>query len=121
MPGHHQLRDLRSAKGRRRMTERVTIGKELSQESLSVRVPVHRDRNGHETPVIIRKVKRTRRLPQRSKEMVFASLHHHSTFSYGDGYALPSAHVRRAEEIGLTALAATEHGNISSHVQLESS
>jgi DNA polymerase-3 subunit alpha len=52
--------------------------------------------------------------------MTFASLHHHTTFSYGDGYALPEAHVRRAEEIGLNAMAATEHGNISSHVQLES-
>ena len=89
-------------------------------DELSVRVPVHRDGHGHETPVVIRKVKPTRRLPQRSKEMIFASLHHHTTFSYGDGYALPSAHVRRAEEIGLTAIAATEHGNISSHVQLES-
>src|SRR2546430_7317904 len=36
------------------------------------------------------------------------------SFSYGDGYALPEAHVRRATEIGLNALAATEHGNISS-------
>lgn len=88
-------------------------------ESLSIRVPVHRDGHGHETPVVIRKVKRTRRLPTRTKEMTFASLHHHTTFSYGDGYALPSAHIRRAEEIGLNAVAATEHGNISSHVQLE--
>lgn len=51
--------------------------------------------------------------------MTFASLHHHSTFSYGDGYCLPSAHVRRAEEIGLDTIAMTEHGNVSSHVQLE--
>ena len=88
-------------------------------EFVDIRVPVRRDGHGHVTPVIIRKVKRTRRLPQRTKEMVFASLHHHTTFSYGDGYALPEAHVRRATEIGLNALAVTEHGNISSHVQAE--
>src|SRR5438105_8908354 len=32
-------------------------------DELSVRVPVHRDGHGHETPVVIRKVKRTARLP----------------------------------------------------------
>lgn len=101
------------------MTERKLIGREDQFEALSIKVPVHR--HGHaQAPVIIRKVKRTARLPQRSKEMVFASLHHHTTFSYGDGYALPEAHIRRAQEIGLSAVAATEHGNISSHVQLES-
>lgn len=51
--------------------------------------------------------------------MRFASLHHHTTFSYGDGYALPEAHARRAEEIGLNTIAVTEHGNVSSHVQME--
>ena len=100
-------------------SDRKLIGREDQFDALSVRVPVHRHEDGHETPVVIRKLKRTRRLPRRMKEMTFASLHHHTTFSYGDGYALPSAHVRRAEEIGLTAIAATEHGNISSHVQLE--
>jgi DNA polymerase-3 subunit alpha len=51
--------------------------------------------------------------------MKFASLHHHSTFSYLDGFAMPEAHVRRAAEIGMQAMALTEHGNISSHVKLE--
>jgi len=51
--------------------------------------------------------------------MTFVSLHHHSTFSYLDAYQLPEAHVRRATEIGMRGLAMTEHGNISSHVQLE--
>src|SRR5499427_10835779 len=88
-------------------------------EFVDIHVPVHRDGHGHTTPVVIRKIKRTRRLPQRTKEMTFASLHHHTTFSYGDGYALPEAHVRRATEIGLNAMAVTEHGNISSHVQME--
>ena len=83
-----------------------------------VRIPVHRDGH-HTTPVVVRKVKRTRRIPQRTREMTFASLHHHTTFSYGDGYALPEAHVRRASEIGLNAMAVTEHGNVSSHVQME--
>jgi DNA polymerase-3 subunit alpha len=95
-------------------------GQSVDKTHEKIHIPVHRDGRGHETPVIVRKVKRTRRLPQRSREMTFASLHHHTTFSYGDGYALPEAHVRRAEEIGLNAIAATEHGNISSHVQLES-
>lgn len=53
------------------------------------------------------------------KEMVFCSLHHHSTFSFLDGYGLPEAHARRAAEMGMTHLALTEHGNVSSHVQLE--
>lgn len=51
--------------------------------------------------------------------MRYVSLHHHSTFSFLDGFALPETHVRRAGELGMTALALTEHGNVSSHVQLE--
>lgn len=51
--------------------------------------------------------------------MKYVSLHHHSTFSFLDGYALPETHVRRAAELEMAALALTEHGNISSHVQLE--
>lgn len=53
------------------------------------------------------------------KEMEYVSLHHHSTYSYLDGFALPSAHVRRAAELGMPALALTEHGNVSSHAKLE--
>lgn len=53
------------------------------------------------------------------KKMQFCSLHHHSTFSYLDGYGLPEAHVRRCAELGITHLAMTDHGNVSSHVQLE--
>jgi DNA polymerase-3 subunit alpha len=49
----------------------------------------------------------------------YVSLHHHSTFSYGDGYGLPRQHVERAAELGMGALALTEHGNVSSHVPLE--
>lgn len=36
-----------------------------------------------------------------------------------DGYGLPSAHVARAADLGMSALALTEHGNVSSHVKLE--
>lgn len=53
------------------------------------------------------------------KPMRFVSLHHHSTYSYLDGYQLPEAHVRRANELNMSALAITEHGNIDSHVALE--
>lgn len=53
------------------------------------------------------------------REMGYVSLHHHSTYSYLDGFALPSAHIRRAAEIGMPAMALTEHGNVSSHVKLQ--
>jgi len=51
--------------------------------------------------------------------MDFVSLHHHTTFSYGDGYGLPSEHVEFVATQGGKAIAFTEHGNISSHVQGE--
>ena len=51
--------------------------------------------------------------------MEYVSLHHHSTFSYGDAFGLPVEHVEFAAEAGMKALALTEHGNASSHVQLE--
>jgi DNA polymerase-3 subunit alpha len=93
--------------------------RDQSLDELQIKLPVRHDCSNGDQPLLVRKVKRTRRVPQRSKDMVFASTHHHSTFSYLDGYALPEAHVRRAAEIGMTAMALTEHGNISSHVQLE--
>jgi len=51
--------------------------------------------------------------------MKYVSLHHHSTFSYMDGFGTPERHVERAVELGMSALALTEHGNVSSHVQHE--
>ena len=54
-----------------------------------------------------------------TKPMRFVSLHHHSTFSYLDGYQLPAAHIRRAQEINMGAIAFTEHGNVSGHVKAE--
>lgn len=51
--------------------------------------------------------------------MDFTSLHSHSTFSFLDGYAMPEAHCARVAELGMSALALTEHGNVSSAVALE--
>ncbi len=51
--------------------------------------------------------------------MRYCSLHSHSTYSYGDGYGPVEAHVERVKALGMTALALTEHGNVSSHVKLE--
>lgn len=51
--------------------------------------------------------------------MRFRSLHHHTTYSFLDGYGLPESHVRRAGELEMPSIACTDHGNISGHVQLE--
>lgn len=51
--------------------------------------------------------------------MRFCNLHHHSTFSHGDGHGTPAQHVTRAAELGYSAIALTEHGGVSSHFQLE--
>lgn len=51
--------------------------------------------------------------------MKYVSLHHHSTYSFMDGYGTPEQHVQRAVDIGMGSLALTEHGNVSSHVRLE--
>ena len=51
--------------------------------------------------------------------MKFINLHGHTSHSSGDGHKLPEDHVKRVKELGMKALAITEHGNTSSHVQLE--
>jgi DNA polymerase-3 subunit alpha len=51
--------------------------------------------------------------------MRFVSTHHHTTFSYQDGHGTPEDHVKRAAELGMSALAVTDHGNVSGHVGLE--
>ncbi len=53
--------------------------------------------------------------------MRFVNLHHHSTFSFGDGFGTPAQHVQRAMELGYSAITLTEHGlgSVSSHWQLE--
>lgn len=52
-------------------------------------------------------------------DMEFVSLHHHTTFSTLDGYGTPEQHADRAAELGMGAMAFTEHGNVSSHVRAE--
>ena len=54
-----------------------------------------------------------------SKGQNFVSLHHHTTFSYGDGYGQPEAHIKRAADLGIGGVAFTEHGNVTSHVKAE--
>ena len=73
----------------------------------------------HEQPRLVRQDRRTARVPRRVSTMRFHSLHHHSTYSFLDGYALPEAHTRRATEIGMEGFALTEHGNLASHVKFE--
>lgn len=42
--------------------------------------------------------------------MDYVSLHHHSSFSYGDAYGLPAEHVEFCALHGMKAMALTEHG-----------
>lgn len=51
--------------------------------------------------------------------MKWVSLHGHSTFSFQDGFGPVADHVARVKDLGMNTLALTEHGNVSSHVQLE--
>lgn len=51
--------------------------------------------------------------------MKYVSLHHHTTYSFMDGFGTPAQHVERAAELGMDSVAFTEHGNVSSHVGLE--
>jgi DNA polymerase-3 subunit alpha len=50
---------------------------------------------------------------------IFCSLHHHTTFSYLDGYGTPEQHAQAAARLDMYALGLTEHGNVTSHGQLE--
>ena len=47
----------------------------------------------------------------------YVSLHHHTTFSFLDGFGLPADHAENAAKLGAKALAITDHGNISGHIQ----
>jgi DNA polymerase III alpha subunit len=51
--------------------------------------------------------------------MKFVSLHHHTTYSFLDGYGTPEQHLLRAVQLGYKAIAFTEHGNTSSHFRAE--
>jgi DNA polymerase III subunit alpha len=84
------------------------------------RAKIHMGAGSHEHPALVRKPAKRRTLkPAVKRDMRFVSLHHHSTYSPLDGFQLPEAHARRAVELGMKAIAMTEHGNVSSHVQLE--
>ena len=43
-----------------------------------------------------------------------SSLHTHSYFSILDGYSSPEENLKRASELGLKAVAVTEHGEVTS-------
>ena len=45
----------------------------------------------------------------------FVNLHTHSTYSFLDGFGHPEQFIARVKELGQTAIAVTDHGNISSH------
>jgi DNA polymerase-3 subunit alpha len=49
----------------------------------------------------------------------FVSLHHHNTFSFLDAIGTPFEHAEIAAAYGMSALAITDHGNVSGHVQHE--
>ena len=51
--------------------------------------------------------------------MKFVSIHHHNTFSFLDAIGTPAEHAEIAAEYGMTALAETNHGNVSGWVQHE--
>ena len=44
--------------------------------------------------------------------MSFVHLHVHSAYSVLDGFGSPSALVKRAKELGMPALALTDHGTM---------
>lgn len=43
------------------------------------------------------------------------SLHTHTTYSFLDGYGTPEQYIERLKEIGCSAMAVTDHGNIFAH------
>jgi hypothetical protein len=110
-------------KPERRFGDHDSVGNKLDARGRAPGQPRYGDHDaeatkygGHEhDPPIILRARKTGNL----KPMRFVSLHHHSTYSYLDGYQLPDAHVRRAIELNMGAMALTEHGNIDSHVKFE--
>lgn len=48
----------------------------------------------------------------------FVSIHNHTEYSLLDGVGHPSDFVKRAKELGQSAIGITEHGNVSSHRRL---
>jgi DNA polymerase-3 subunit alpha len=50
--------------------------------------------------------------------MVYVGLHVHTHFSLFDGIATPQEYVDRAHELGMSALAITDHGSLSGHREM---
>ena len=48
----------------------------------------------------------------------YVALHVHSHFSLMDGVATPQEYVKRAVELGMPAIAITDHGTLSGHREL---
>lgn len=90
-----------------------------------IKVSAFKKRQGghvHYQPLSVRAQRRQAamaRMHRNLKPMRFVSLHHHTTYSFLDGFQLPDAHVRRATEINMGAMGVTEHGNTFSHVKFE--
>jgi Zierdtviridae DNA polymerase len=80
------------------------------------RIPGEPGGHDHEIPVGIR---RRRNGAKGDKPMRWPSLHHHTTFSFGDGAYMPEVHLRRAAELNMQAIAFTEHGNVASHAKAQ--
>lgn len=51
------------------------------------------------------------------QDKIFAGLHNHSFFSLGDSISSPEDMARKAKELGMNALAITEHGTLASWLQ----
>ena len=51
--------------------------------------------------------------------MSYSALHSHTMFSLLDGYGTPEEMLQQATNIGLNALAVTEHGNQYSYVYFD--
>jgi DNA polymerase-3 subunit alpha len=49
----------------------------------------------------------------------YVELHHHTTYSYMDGHGTPAQHAEAVAVHGMSAMAITDHGNTSGHVQTE--
>ena len=47
--------------------------------------------------------------------MSYVGLHVHTHFSLFDGIATPSEYIDRAAEIGMSAIAITDHGSLTGH------
>src|SRR4051812_37407932 len=97
--------------------KKIERGESPDHAKLSAFGKKHGDHDHPELPQIVLDEKKRYKAP--TKPMRWVSLHHHSTYSYLDGFQLPEAHVRRIAELNGGAIAMTEHGNLMSHAKFE--